>query len=273
MIKEFIVNSNITVKDFLKDKISSNLLIKITEKNLIFVNNQNVYNYYVMKPGDVLKIIIPKIDTNVKATKGDIEILYEDDYLIILNKPNNMATIPTRKHYNISLSNYLAYYYILKGLNLGIHFYSRLDYATSGIVMVAKNIYVLDLLVKTKITKKYLLKVHGEMDDAYVETKIIKDPNSIIKRMNVTGNTAKTTFKTMVKTKEYSIVEATLHTGKTHQIRLHTSFLNHPIYGDELYGINDSINLLHLHSYYLEFIHPITKEKIIIKNNPSWLDF
>lgn len=271
MIKEFNINTNISVKDFLKDNISANLLTKVTTKNLIFVNNQNVCNYYLMKPGDVLRIVIPKVETNVECENQDIDIVYEDDYLIVLNKPNNVATIPTRKHYNISLANYLAYYYVKKGINVGVHFASRLDYATGGLLMAAKNIYVLDLLSKTKIEKKYLLKVKGLMEDSSVSTKIIKDPNSIIKRMNVEGNTARTTFKLLsyLKDEDASVVEATLHTGKTHQIRLHVKYLNHTIIGDQIYGEEDG-ETLHLHSYYLSFIHPITKQKMEFINYPKW---
>ena len=270
MIKEFIVKDAITVKEYLAKNISSALLKRLSQDSLILVNDQLVYNYYLMKKGDVLKIVIPCVKTNVKATKADIDILYEDDYLIILNKPNNLATIPTREHYNNSLANYLAYYYITKGIAAGIHFYSRLDFATSGIILAAKDIYTLDLLNKAKITKKYLALIKGSIPNQTVTTKIIKDPNSIIKRMNVEGNNATTIFKTIKQMEDTSLIEATLKSGKTHQIRLHVKYLNSYVIGDELYG--ESADFLHLHSFYLSFIHPITKKEIEIINYPKWAE-
>ena len=268
MIKKFSITEEITVKDYLAQHISGALLKRLTQDDLVFVNDQMVYNYYVMKPGDVLQIVIPSVKTNVKAMKASIDILYEDDYLIILRKPNDLATIPTRKHYENSLANYLAYYYITKGIASGIHFYSRLDFATSGIILAAKDIYTLDLLNKTKITKKYLALIKGAINDQTVTTKIVKDPTSLIKRMNVEGNNATTVFKTIKKMDDVSLVEATLKSGKTHQIRLHVNYLNSYVIGDELYG--ESADFLHLHSFYLSFIHPITKKEIEIINYPKW---
>lgn len=272
MILTFKVEEHIKVKDFLQSKITARLLKTITLSNVSYiVNNQNVKNYYMMKPNDELKIIIPSIESDVVCTKGELNILYEDDYLLILNKPNNMASIPTRKHYTSSLANIVQYYYVTKGIDSGIHFVNRLDAPTSGIIVVAKNTYIADKMKDAILEKKYLLKVHGViLEDGFVKTKIIKDENSIIKRKNVEGDNSYTTYKVLENYHDSTLIEAFLHTGKTHQLRLHFNYLNHNIIGDELYG-NDNEKLLYLHSYYLKFVHPINKELIEISSMPSWL--
>lgn len=272
MILTFKVEEEIKVKDYLQNKLTSKLLKNITTSNICYiVNNQNVKNYYLMKPNDILKVIIPPTSSNVLATKGELDILYEDDYLLILNKPNNIATIPTRKHYSSSLANIVEFYYVTKGIASGIHFVNRLDAPTSGIVVVAKNTYIADKMKDCFLEKKYLLKVHGTiLEDGFVKTKIVKDETSIIKRKNIEGDNAYTTYKVLKNDKDSTLIEATLHTGKTHQLRLHFNYLGHNIIGDELYG-TDSFDLLHLHSYYLKFIHPVNNEIIEIKSLPNWL--
>ena len=272
MILKFEIQETIKIKDYLRKKLSSNLLIKLGKDNSFIVNNLAVKNYYTMHEGDILYVITPStISANVKATKGDIEIIYEDDYFIILSKPNNMATIPTRAHYLTSLANYLNYYYITKGIASGIHFVSRLDEATSGLILASKDIYIEEILKKNILEKKYLLKVEGHLDnEGTIKTNIIKDPNSLIKRKCVEGDKAITIYKTLKAEEDYSIIEAILKTGKTHQLRLHFSYLKHPIIGDKLYGIETKDNILYLHSYYLKIKHPITNEILEFYNYPKW---
>lgn len=268
MILTFNIETTITVKEYLDKKLTSKLL-RNTYLQFI-VGNQSVKNYYLMHKGDVLKVIIPPSKSDVIACKGELDILYEDDYLLIINKPNEIATIPTRRHYKSSLANIVKYYYITKGINAGIHFVNRLDAPTSGIVVVAKNIYIADIMKASIQEKKYLLKVWGTLlEDGSVKTTIVKDENSIIKRKNIEGNNSYTTYRVLKNEDDKTLIEATLHTGKTHQLRLHFNYLNHNILGDKLYG-NDDIDLLYLHSYYLKFIHPITKDEITINSLPVW---
>lgn len=271
MLLKYKVEETIKVKDFLDKKISSNLLKELNLNKLSYlVNNQNVLNYYMMKKGDELTILVPPTKTNVKATPGDIDILYEDDYLLIINKEADIATIPTRAHYDKSLANFVAYYYITKGINAGIHFVNRLDAATSGIIVVAKNSYIAEVMKDAIKEKKYHALLWGILDkDGVIKTTIVKDETSIIKRKNIEGESAFTSYKILEKYDDKTLVEAALHTGKTHQLRLHFNHIGHNIIGDKLYG-NDDIDLLHLHSSYLYFIHPITGENIYINSKPKW---
>jgi len=273
MILEYRVEETINVKDFLKDKLTSNLIKQLNMNNSYIVNNCFVLNYYEMSKGDLLKIIIPPIKPNVIATKGVLDIVYEDDYLLIINKPNDMATIPTRKHYTSSLANIVRYYYITKGLNIGVHFINRLDSATSGLVIVGKNQYVVEKMKDCIIDKLYLLVVDGIINEGgEIITGIEKEEESIIKRKVVDGKNSKTEYKILKTIGNKTLAEAKLHTGKTHQLRLHFSSIGHPIVGDLLYGNNTIYSKLLLHSYCVKFIHPITKEILEFKSMPCWIN-
>lgn len=279
MIFRYNITETISVKDFLiKEKIPSNVIssLKGTDGQIL-VNDQTVTSIYEMHNGDLLELVFPSSSQgeNITSVMGDFKILYEDSYLLIIDKENNIATIPTRKHYDHSLANYVMSYYKRKGIMANIHFINRLDAPTSGIIMLAKNSYMLTLMQKTNIEKYYLLEVEGcfNSDSGVIETGIVKDPNSIIKRM-VTNEfiNSKTIYKLIKKSNSSSVVEALLVTGKTHQLRLHFSNMGYPILGDALYCESRYTNddILHLHSYKVSFIHPITKQKIELITYPTW---
>ncbi len=278
MIKRFIVeDEEVVLKDFLqKKKIFSNQLKDIKQGNgQLLVNDQNVENWYVLKKNDIVEIVFPFsiCGNNIRPVRRPFEILYEDSYLLIINKENNLATIPTRMHFDRSLANYVMAYYKEKGILSNIHFVGRLDYATSGIIILAKSPYILGLMKEIKIVKKYLLEVKGHLSNKQGEivTGIKKDENSVIKR-KLTDEfiNSRTSYKVIFEDNDKSIIEAVLHTGKTHQLRLHFSSIGFPIIGDELYGKKEDDNILHLHSYYICFNHPILKKEIILDNMPIW---
>lgn len=239
------------------------------------VNDQIVDNHFLLRPGDLLEVVMPASDQgeNIVSTLGDFEIVYEDSYLLIINKEPNVATIPTKEHFTNSLANYVMSYYKRNGILANIHFVSRLDAPTSGLIMLAKTSYMTTLLQNTVITKKYLLETSNLVAplDGIIELGIEKDPNSVIKRYTTTDFiNSKTVYKTLYQENNHSFIEALLCTGKTHQLRLHFLSKNAPIVGDMLYGKETLDGILHLHSYYLEFVHPITKEKLLFTTYPSW---
>ena len=239
------------------------------------VNDQIVDNHFLLKPGDLLEVVMPASDQgeNIVSTLGDFEIVYEDSYLLIINKEPNIATIPTKEHFTNSLANYVMSYYKRNGILANIHFVSRLDAPTSGLIMLAKTSYMTTLLQNTVITKKYLLETINivEPTEGIIELGIEKDPTSVIKRYTTTEFiNSKTVYKTLYQENNHSFIEALLCTGKTHQLRLHFLSKNAPIVGDMLYGEETQDGILHLHSYYLEFIHPVTKEKLIFTTFPTW---
>ena len=156
MIKRYLINEEITLRDYLeKTDLSSNLITKITNGNGRFiVNDQNVNKSYLLKPNDLLEIVLPSSDQgeNILSISGEFEIVYEDSYLLIINKNPNVSCIPTIKHYEDSLANYVMSYYKRNGILSNIHFVNRLDAMTSGLVILAKNSYVNDLMKNNKIT-------------------------------------------------------------------------------------------------------------------------
>lgn len=266
----------VMIKEYLSDKLPSALLTFINKQDTRFlVNDQNVYNYYLLKDNDLLEVIIPADLDNkdIKVVNKEFKILYEDSYLLIIDKDPNIACIPTKRHYESSLANYVNAYYKKQGIASGIHFVNRLDFATSGIVVLAKDTYMTTLMKDAIISKKYLLLVENNIyEDGIIETGIVKDENSaILRKITMEYINSKTEYKILKNGKKQALIEAILHTGKTHQLRLHFKSINHPIIGDKLYG-NSLDNNLRLHSYMLEFIHPITKEKITITSYPAWND-
>lgn len=276
MIFRYEIDEKILVKDYLKKMgIPSNVITCLKSDNgQLLVNDQSVLGNYEMNSGDLLEVVFPASTKgeNIKSVKGDFKIIYEDSYLLIIDKPNDLATIPTRKHYTNSLANFVMSYYKQKGIQANIHFISRLDAPTSGIIMLAKNSYMLTLMQNTNIEKYYLAELNGHLEkkEGLIELGIEKDPDSIIKR-RITKNfiNSKTIYKVKEEKKVTTIVEAKLCTGKTHQLRLHFAYLNHPIIGDLLYNGDDN-SPLHLHSYKTKFIHPITKEIKEFISYPTW---
>ncbi len=278
MIKKYHItlpeNGYIMIKDYLSDKLPASLLTFINKQSIRYlVNDQAVYNYYLLKNQDILEVIIPvdKENHNITPINKDFKILYEDSYLLIVDKIANLACIPTKNHFDNSLANYVMGYYKRQGIASGIHFINRLDFATSGIVVLSKDTYTTTLMKDAKLEKKYLLIVEGDLkEDGEITLGIKKDPHSVIKRM-VTDEyiNSKTIYNVLQRKITQTLVEATLVTGKTHQLRVHFSNLKHPIVGDKLYGKSQE-NDLKLHSYLFSFIHPITKEKITITSYPHW---
>lgn len=276
MIKRYEIKEDIVLKDFLNQTdLSSNLITNISNGNGRFiVNNQNVSKNYLLKKNDLLEIVLPVTETgeNILSIKGDFEIIYEDSYLLIINKDPNICCIPTIKHFKNSLANYVMSYYKRNGILSNIHFVNRLDAMTSGIVVLAKNAYINDLMKNAIIEKKYLLEVEGTLlNDGVISTGIRRiSPDTIKREVTTEFINSKTSYRVLEKLDNTSLVEATLHTGKTHQLRLHFNYLNHSIIGDTLYGNKNEEGILHLHSYYLKFIHPVTKKEIVLKTYPKW---
>lgn len=272
MILKYSIEKETTIKEYLEDLITQRLFKVLSNTpNSFIVNNQIVKNYYILKPGDTLEVVIPVIDSShIIPTNKKFKILYEDEYLLIIDKEKDLASIPTRNHYNNSLANYVRSYYLQKGISSGIHFVNRLDMATSGIIVVAKNIYIADAMKDAILTKKYILLVHGNIkENGEIISGIEKEEGSIIKRTTTNKNNAITKYEVVRNYCDKTLINATLITGKTHQLRVHFQSINHPIVGDKLYGMDDE-SYLHLHSTYLEFIHPITKKRVEINSSPSW---
>jgi len=252
-------------------------VLKLKNQKSIFLNDISVSINTKIIENDVLKIVenFEEDSSNILSNPNiSLNILFEDEFLLIVDKPAGIPVHPSILHYEDSLSNGVKYYFEKIGLKKKIRPVNRLDKDTSGLVIFAKNEYIQENLIyqmKTKeFQKEYLAIIDGCFleDSGTINAPISRKLNSIIEReINFeNGQTAITHFKTIKKYTNYSLVNFILETGRTHQIRVHSKFKSHPLLGDSLYGTkSNNINRQALHAYKLSFIHPISKSKIVLE--------
>ncbi len=265
---------NKVLRDYLVDKkISKSALADIKFKGgYIYVNQQEVTVRYILKTGDQVTIVFPEeVGSNqLKAEKIPLSIVYEDDYVMVVQKPAGMSTIPSREHPLGSLANAIRGHYEQIGHLATVHIVTRLDRDTSGLVLIAKHRHIHHLLslsrsVKT-VERKYKAIITGVISplNGIIEEPIGRMDSSIIKReVRADGQYACTEYNTLQACGDFSLMELKLQTGRTHQIRVHMAFMGHPLMGDDLYGgSRQLIERQALHCYSLKFSHPITEETL-----------
>lgn len=258
------------VKELLKLKfqISDRLLVKLKKNKKIWLNSTPTFVDSRLKPFDIVEILIDfeEKSENIIPTQMDLNIIYEDEYYIVINKPSGIAIHPSILHYTDSLANGVKFYFEQKNIKKKIRPINRLDKDTSGIVIFAKNEYIQEFLVKemkkNTFFKEYIAVCEGifESKIGTINLPIGRKENSIIERCVCSdGDISITHYNVLKSLKNTSVVHVTLETGRTHQIRVHLSNIGHPILGDTLYGNPSSvINRQALHAYKVKFIHPIT---------------
>lgn len=276
------VNNNNTyrkVNDVLKLEfdMSDRLILKLKKAMHIYLNGNISYTWASISLGDIITVLIDfeEDNSNILPTYVDLDILYEDEGLLIVNKPSSMPVHPSNLHYLDSLSNGIKYYFDSINLNKKIRPINRLDKDTSGIVLFAKNEYIQECLIrqmKSKtFVKEYIAVLDGLLDkcEGTISKPISRKANSIIEReVSNNGDIAITHYKVIKTIQNMSIVKFTLETGRTHQIRVHSQYMGHPIVGDTLYGhASLLINRQALHAYKVSFIHPVSKRQISITTN------
>lgn len=251
---------------------SSRFIKKSARGGRIKVNNEKVTLSYELKNNDIIEIQLDKDEEqNIIPEKMDLNIVYEDEDIVVINKPKGMVVHPTKTHLNGTLSNGLLYYFKEKNEKSIVRLVNRLDMDTTGLVLVAKNAFSHMILArdmqKNKFQKSYLAVVHGNMKEkcGTIDKPIYRVGEGTIKRIiDERGQKSVTNFEVIERYNQADLVKLTLETGRTHQIRVHLSSIGHPIFGDVLYGKEESefIDRQALHAFRLEFPHP-TKRKII----------
>lgn len=242
----------------------------------IKVNNNIVKPSYLLKNGDKINLYSPEEkELRIKAEAIPIDIIYEDEYLIVVNKPAGMIVHPAGKICSGTLVNALLYHCkdSLSGISGIIRpgIVHRLDKNTSGLMVVAKNnLAHLDLSQQIKnrqITKKYIALVHGNIkdDSGIIDAPIGRNIKNRKKMAVIEENSreAITQFKVLKRFLNYTLLEIIIHTGRTHQIRVHLAFIGYPVVGDQVYGHRKqelTINRQALHSHILGFVHPFNKK-------------
>ena len=273
--KYIIKNKNYkNVKEVLKNyfSVSSRLLLKLKKNTSVYLNNSICNLNDEVSVGDTVSFCLnyEEDNSNIVAKNIPLNIVYEDDCLLIIDKPSNIAIHPSILHYDNSLSNGVKFYFNLIGLHKKIRPVNRLDRNTSGLVIFAKNEYVQEILIKEMqsktFSKEYLAILEGILDkkQGTINAPIARKKDSIIERcIDNSGDNSITHYKVLKEFNNFSLVNFKLETGRTHQIRVHSSYIGHPILGDDLYGNKSSlINRQALHSYKISFIHPKTREKM-----------
>ncbi len=254
--------------------ISSRLFSKLVNLKKISINGVITDTRNSVKPKDKITISFDyeENNENIVPKEMNLDILYEDDWLLIINKSANIAVHPSILHYDNSLSNGIKFYFDKIGLKKKIRPVNRLDRNTSGIVIFAKNEYIQECLINqmknNNFKKEYLAIVEGYFDEksGTINKPIARKENSIIERcISLNGKESITKYKVLKEFNNYSFIKCILLTGRTHQIRVHLVSINHPILGDSLYGKESKlINRQALHCYNINFIHPIYKNNIQI---------
>lgn len=259
------------------ENLSRTYLQKLIKEDCILVNGVAKKKNYILQNGDEIEINIPKPQLlKVEAENLDIEIVYEDDYLAVVNKPRGMVVHPAPGNYSGTMVNALLYRLgTLSNINGVIRpgIVHRLDKDTTGLLVVAKNNVVhqsLSLQIKEyKAERIYVALVHGLVKDnqGIIDLPIGRDQNDR-KKMAVTDKNSKsaiTNYEVIRHYKKYSLMKLQLETGRTHQIRVHLSYLGYPIVGDMLYGRKENQFKFHgqlLHAKRLAFFHPIRNIKM-----------
>ena len=264
LLREFLLENNISRKTLTRIKFDSDGSIKVNG------NEENVR--YFLKVDDRVEITLPREDYSefVRFINKPIDIVYEDEYFLIVNKGINLPSIPSRNMEDESLLERVNYYFREKNINSIPHIVTRLDKNTSGLVLIAKYRHIHALFSNLSIDKYYTALVNGKVENnAIVEAPIRRVSSSIIEReVGEGGEYSKTEYwlEKYIPELNISIVKLKLYTGKTHQIRVHMKYEGHPLLGDELYGGDVSfIKRQALNCSNLAFVHPITREFIDIK--------
>lgn len=262
------------VKDFLKDclKLSSRNTKRLAMDRQIFVNRKSVRLDYILKLNDEYKICLDKDEEqNILPVEMDLDIVYEDECILVVNKPAYMVVHPTKSHQEDTLTNGILHYFKTKGEKSIVRLVSRLDMNTTGLVVIAKNqfthSYFSRIMHENGMEKEYIAIVCGHYKEkrGVINQKIYKEfEDSYRRTVDERGQESITHFEVIENLDGYSLVKFVLETGRTHQIRVHSTFLGHALVNDELYGgeIVSENPRQFLHARKICFTHPISKKNM-----------
>lgn len=275
-----VIKNDLRLDQYLKDElnISRSKIQKLIKEDCILVNGKNVHASYLVKANDIIDIDDDlSFEIHIEPENIPIDVVYEDDYLLVVNKKSGMVVHPAPGNYSGTLVNALMNRFKLSNKdNIRPGIVHRIDKDTSGLLVVAKNDEVHDMLSemikKKEVERKYIALVEGVIkhETGTIDAPIGRDINNRQKMMvtDVNSKDAITHFRVLKRYNDKTLIECKLETGRTHQIRVHMNYINHPIVNDPVYGRSKKVTPFGqmLHSISIRFIHPITKREIYIES-------
>ena len=274
------------LSSFLKEEMamSTGLMNRLKWQDKLFVNGVAVHTDYPVQPGDVITVPLDEPKTEYPAQDGPLEILYEDEHLLAVDKPAGMLVHPSRAQLTGTLATYIQGYYRRTGVRAACHPITRLDRDTFGVVLMAKNAHVHALLnqlhTEGRLCKIYEAAVFGGPveEEGLIDAPIARRPlPSLLRYVNPDGKPSRTEFAVLERAEETALLCLRPLTGRTHQLRVHCAHMGFPILGDPQYGSEQSmafsqslgLKSQRLCAVELTFPHPITGETVTIRSRQT----
>jgi 23S rRNA pseudouridine1911/1915/1917 synthase len=264
-------SAGMTLRDYLSHRLhfSRRSIISLKKSGGAFINGEISHMNVVLQESDKIEISFEDSESeNILPEQMELDIVFEDEHIIVLNKEYGMPVHPTRRHIMGTLANGLAYYWMDREEQIKIRPINRLDKDTSGLVVFAKNAHIQHLLSfyvgKEEFKKEYTAIVQGSLlnRSGTIDLQIARETEYGMKRIvREDGDRAVTHYKVIAEMKGFSVVNITLETGRTHQIRVHMAHIGHPLLGDELYGGSTKlIGRQALHAEKITMLQPLSKK-------------
>ena len=258
-------------------KMSAALMNKLKWGDAIRVDGVPRHTDYPVKPGDMITVRLDEEKPEYPAQQADLHIIYEDDHILVLDKPAGMLIHPSRSQFEGTLANFVAGYYEKTGQNSAYHPVTRLDRDTFGIVLLAKNAHIHQLFQNIQVKKTYYALVLGDVEEecGVIDAPIARKPlPSLLREISPDGKPSVTQYRVIERYDGMTKLALTPVTGRTHQLRLHCMHMGHPILGDPQYTtgqareVSSRMNLSHqlLCAKSIYFVHPITGNAFFLES-------